>query len=372
MDVPKWMYQRRSRLSRPVLYTAIMALLAILTLFAWTTLFPVSVSSGSLADIDHVVLFMQENRAFDHYFGTMAGVRGFSDPNVQITNGKPVWYQDVDSALTNASDYLLPFYLNYLGGSWEEATQCMIAGDNGWNDNHAALNDGLNNKWALNNTPWSWGHFTRKELPIHFALAEGWTVGDMYQESVIASTNPNRVSWISGSINAPGSPQSPDEGGITIDNNEIPGCQGPNLNCYPLKWKTTPEIYQSQGVTWQVYQDIDNFDDNALAWFQQYQLAPNNSQLAIHGMTFLGLDTFYAQAASGTLPEISYIVGPAELSEHPPYQPKDGAWLQRAVAEAVINSPKYKNTVLIISWDGKIPFADCEHKLIRFRNWRFR
>lgn len=84
----------------------------------------------------------------------------------------------------------------------------------------------------------------------------------MYFRSVIASTNPNRVSWISGSINAPGSPQSPDEGGMYIDNNETPGCEGTNLNCYPLKWETTPEIYEKAGVSWQLYQDTDNFDVN--------------------------------------------------------------------------------------------------------------
>ena len=108
----------------------------------------------------------------------------------------------------------------------------MTAGDNGWTDNHAALNGDQNNQWALKNTPWSWGYFKRADIPVHFAIAEGWTVGDMYQvslqimvgiadfqESVIASTDPNRVSWISGSINAPGSPQSPDQGGTTIDNN---------------------------------------------------------------------------------------------------------------------------------------------------------
>jgi phospholipase C len=42
---------------------------------------------------------MQENRSFDHYFGTLAGVRGFGDPNVLIqdnnlpTNGKSLFYQ---------------------------------------------------------------------------------------------------------------------------------------------------------------------------------------------------------------------------------------------------------------------------------------
>lgn len=93
-----------------------------------------SVAAGSLADIDHVILFMQENRAFDHYFGSMAGVRGFSDPNVQVNpNSKPsVWYQEVNSELTNSSDYLLPWYLNYEGGDFLNATQCMVAGDNGW------------------------------------------------------------------------------------------------------------------------------------------------------------------------------------------------------------------------------------------------
>ena len=111
----------------------------------------------------------------------MAGVRGFLDPNVQTNSGTPVWHQDVTPALTNASPYLLPWYLNYEGGNWPEATQCMIAGDNGWLDNHAALNGGLNNRWATNNTPWIWGHFERSDIPVQFAIADGWTVGDMYQ-----------------------------------------------------------------------------------------------------------------------------------------------------------------------------------------------
>ncbi|KAF2094978.1 phosphoesterase-domain-containing protein [Rhizodiscina lignyota] len=313
--------------------------------------FALSAEAG-LSQIDHVVLFMQENRAFDHYFGTMAGIRGFKDPNrLQAPGHKPVWYQDVDSSLSNDTDSLLPWYLNYLGGDWVEATQCMSAGDNGWNDNHAALNDDLNNKWALNNTPWSWGYYKRSDLPVHFGIAEGWTIGDMYQESVIASTNPNRVSWASGSINAPGSPQTPDEGGITIDNNETPGCEGTDLNCYPLKWKTFAEYWEDAGVSWQLYQDVDNFDDNPLAWFQQFQQASNTSALGKKGMSFLGLDKFYEDAKNGNLPSISYIIGPAELSEHPPYQPKDGGWLQQQIVNAVVNGKNYDKTALIISFD---------------------
>jgi len=172
----------------------------------WTSLMAspitaLAATTGTLADINHVVLFMQENRAFDHYFGTMAGVRGFKDPNVQKKpSGQAIWYQNVTPALSNVTDTLLPWYLNYLGGDWDAATQCMSAGSNGWDANHAALGQDTNVNWPGGNTPWSWGHYTRKELPNHFAIAEGWTVGDMYQESVIASTNPNRVSWVSGTI----------------------------------------------------------------------------------------------------------------------------------------------------------------------------
>lgn len=68
-------------------------------------------------------------------------------------------------------------------------------------------------------------------------------------------------------------------------------------------------------------------------------------------MAYVGLEKFYEDAAAGTLPEISYIVGPAELSEHPPYTPKDGAWLQQKIVDVVTASPLYNSTVLIISYD---------------------
>jgi phospholipase C len=58
--------------------------------FVWC----VVASPYSLSSIEHVILFMQENRAFDHYYGTMAGVRGFADPNAQINpDGNSVFYQ---------------------------------------------------------------------------------------------------------------------------------------------------------------------------------------------------------------------------------------------------------------------------------------
>lgn len=163
---------------------------------------------------------------------------------------------------------------------------------------------------------------------------------------------PNRITWASGSINVPGSPQRPDQGGYPyIDNNVLPGCDADGINCYPLKWKTAAEYYLEAGISWQVFQDEDNFDDNPLAWFKQFQDLAKGSELWHRAVEGQSLDSFYARAANGTLPELSYIVGPSQLSEHAPYSPRDGAWLQRRIAEAVMRSPKYKRTLLIYSFD---------------------
>jgi phospholipase C len=106
-------------------------------------------------------------------------------------------------------------------------------------------------------------------------------------------------------------------------------------------------------VTWQVYQDVDNFGDDLLIdSFAQYQNAPADSPLTIYGSSYPGLQKFYDDAAAGTLPRVSWIVGPAELSEHATYGPQDGAWLQRQIVEAVVNGAAYNETVLMISYDG--------------------
>ncbi|GJJ08151.1 hypothetical protein Clacol_002359 [Clathrus columnatus] len=282
----------------------------------------------------------------------MAGVRGFADPNAHVSeNGKQVWFQLVDGTLSNDTEALLPFYINAAGGNLTQATQCMLAGSNGFTANHAALAQGDNNLWAIANTPYSWGYFLRQDIPTHFALAEGWTVADMYAQAAIATTHPNRAFWVSGSINVPGGPQQLDQGGVAIDNNETPGCEAPNLDCYPYSWKTTAEFYEEAGVSWQLYQGTDNFGDNPFAWFEQFQNAPANSTLAERAFAVLGLQAFYDAAANGTLPQISYIIGPGGLSEHPPWSPSDGAWLHQQVVNAVINSPKYSSTVLMVSYD---------------------
>lgn len=245
-----------------------------------------------------------------------------------------------------------PWYINYLGDKSANKVQCIGGGDNGWDAMHGSWNNGKGDGWAINDSPNSMAYFKRKDIPTHWDIAEGWTIADMSHQSVLGATDPNRIMWMSGSLNIPGSPTNPDgSGGMILDNSASPGCESPGLNCFPFTWKTFPEYLEDAGVSWQVWQDMDNFEDNMLAYFKQYQDAPTGSALREKGNSYPTLDKFYAAAAAGTLPQVSYIVGPQELAEHAPNMPIDGAWLQKKVVEAVANSPAFNETVLIISYD---------------------
>lgn len=132
----------------------------------------------------------------------------------------------------------------------------------------------------------------------------------------------------------------------------------PGVNCYPLNWTTYPESVQKASVSWEMWQDEDNFGDDPLAWFSYWQNLPVNSSLAYRGLGYPGLDAFYAAAKNGSLPMISWIIGPEELSEHPPFLPNDGAWLQQQIVNAMTSSPLYNRSALIVSWDGTyLPFS---------------
>jgi phospholipase C len=95
----------------------------------------------------------------------------------------------------------------------------------------------------------------------------------------------------------------------------LTGCDGPGFNCYPLTWKTTAEYYQEANVTWQVWQNVDNWEDNPFSWFEQFINAPNGSAYQIRGNSNTGLDAFFRAAHEGTLPQVSFIVSDQELTE---------------------------------------------------------
>src|SRR2546422_6630978 len=89
-------------------------LVAILALSLWA----MHGSTGTIADVQHVVIFIQENRSFDEYFGSLRGARGFNDPNALLfQNGNSALYQP------QSGGYVLAFHttnqsLNHVDHGW--------------------------------------------------------------------------------------------------------------------------------------------------------------------------------------------------------------------------------------------------------------
>ena len=162
-------------------------------------------TTGSLRDVKHVVMLMQENRSFDHYFGTLAGVRGFDDPEaLKLPNGRSVFYQP-DSQ--NPTGYMLPFHLDTHASSAQKIPSTSHA----WAVQHEAWNGGRMDRWLPAHRradgasgPYCMGYHTREDIPFQFALAEAFTLCDAYYCSVMGRTWPNRLYWMTGTIDPQG------------------------------------------------------------------------------------------------------------------------------------------------------------------------
>jgi phospholipase C len=292
--------------------------------------------TGTLADVGHIVVLMQENRSFDHYFGTLAGVRGFADPTpVKFQNGTSVFTQP------NGSGTLLPWHLD----TQTTSAQCVADLDHSWSGTHNAWNNGVYNGWVAAKTNKTMGFYTRADIPFQYALADAFTVCDANFCSVMGPTNPNRLYLWTGMIdpNATG-------GGPVTDNSEA-----------GYTWTTYPERLQAAGVTWKVYQETDNYDDNALAWFKQYKNASTTSPLYVNGMVKSSdsVAEFAADVTNNTLPQVSWIIAPAAKSEHPNYAPAPGAdYVSRILSALASNLNVWSKTVFILNYDENDGFFD--------------
>lgn len=312
-------------------------------------------NAASLSDIKHVVMLMMENRSFQHYFGTMSGVRGFADPNVLISDdGVPIWYQNV-TTLTDEADWLLPYWLNYVSG--EEAynkSQCLCAGDNNWIPTQQIMQSGFKD-WATIDTPQAWGYFKRQDIPYHYALAEAYTVSDHYHAAISTNTDSNRWFWQSGTINVPGSGLPLDAGGVVLDDDQTNGCAGTYLDCLPLKWKAYAQVLDEAGIDWRSYQNSYDWATNSgLFYFEAFQNSSTDSSLYQRGLVFDGnnsITTFQERALNGTLPEVSWVFPPGALQEHSPNAPNDGAYFINEIVGSVINGAAYKDTLVLLNYD---------------------
>lgn len=323
---------------------------------------PAAVRTGTLADIEHVVILMQENRSFDHYFGSLRGVRGFGDPRpYMLPSGRSVWHQPLGPG---RDDYLLPFRpaADNLGLQFIEDLP------HGWNDTHAAWNEGRYDAWVPSKGTTTMAYLTREDIPFHYALADAFTVCDAYHCSLMSSTDPNRYYMWTGYVGNDGQ-----GGGPVLDNAE----KG-------YGWTTYPERLEQAGIRWKIYQDvgdgldaaghwgwtsnpyIGNYGDNSLLYFNQYRNAEPGTPLydkARTGTNTLAGQSLFEQlrqdVQSGQLPQVSWITSPEAYTEHPSWPANYGAWYVDQVLDALVSNPEvWSKTALFITYDENDGFFD--------------
>jgi phospholipase C len=302
----------------------------------------------NLSKVKHVVIAMQENRSFDHYFGTLYGVRGFGDRTVgALPTGRPRWYQ---TDASNPKGYLLPYRLN----TKITAAEAIPSMSHAWSIQHAAWNFGQMDNWLQahlaadgpSTGPYTMGYFERSDIPFQYALADAFTVCDNYFCSMMGPTDPNRMMHMTGTVDPNGI-----NGGPALDNG------GGNYT-----WTTYAERLQAAGVTWKVYQQADNYGCNALEYMAAFNNAAADSPLSVYGT---GVSTLYSgapasdptqafeeDAKAGNLPTVSWIIPTSTDSEHPAFLPAAGASFIASKIEAIASNPvMWESTVFILNYD---------------------
>src|SRR5437588_1740996 len=262
--------------------------------------------------IEHVVIFINENRSFDSYFGTYNGVKGFSDGKalpLEDGSGKNIFYQPFPGAEGEPyGGHLLPFHFDTTKNG-----ECVCDISHEWKALHECWNGGKLDQFLevhLKTNPLfghnTMGYYTKQDLPFFHAVAENFTLCDHYHCSVLGPTDPNRLYSMTATIdlNATGGPSLETQ---TSKRTEYFG---------KFTWRTYPEQLQSAGISWKIYSTPDgDFGDDVLHYFKAYE---ENAELKAKAFTPSFPADFKADCQAGTLPQVSWVLASLTDSEHPP------------------------------------------------------
>jgi phospholipase C len=315
--------------------------------------------TGTIDDVEHIVILMQENRSFDHYFGTLRGVRGFDDPRaVRLSSGAPVWQQPGEGGPVS------PFHPD----APDLGLQFLVDLPHGWSDTQDAWNQGKYDRWVPTKSATTMAYLTRRDIPFHYALADAFTVCDAYHCSFLGATDPNRYHMWTGWLGNDGK-----GGGPVLDNSEA-----------GYDWSTYPERLARAGISWKIYQDagagldadhfwgwgddayIGNYGDNSLLYFHQYQNAAPGSALYEGARTATNIkdggalvDLFKEDVRAGKLPQVSWIVAPEAYTEHGNWPTNYGAWYISQFLDALTANPDvWSKTAFFLTYDENDGFFD--------------
>lgn len=316
---------------------------------------PAARQEGSIQDVKHIVILMQENRSFDHYFGAMRGVRGLGDPRpIPLESGKPVWYQ------SDGGTEIPPYHLDS-----KTTSALRVPGTpHGFPDSQAAWNQGKFGFWPRFKTKYAMGYYEREDIPFQYALAEAFTICDGYHCSITTGTDPNRIVFWSGSNF---NPDLCARGENCTDADSEPN----NLRCWikgalpepgytyqgsAFRWPTLPDLLEKAGISWRFYQDPNNNWTGAMHGclaFESFREAKPGSAIYEKGMRHWSLEQLAEDVKNGSLPLVSWVLPPSLWSEHPSVSsPLQGAEFTAKVLDALTANPEVWNkTVFLLTFD---------------------
>lgn len=356
-------------------------------------------AGSTFYDAEHIVLLMQENRSFDHTYGTLQGVRGFNDPRaITLPDKNPVWSQS-----NSAGETYAPFRLDIknTNATWMESLP------HAWSDQVDARNDGKYDKWLdtkpsgveqYKTMPLTLGFYSREDIPFYYSLADAFTVCDHNFCSSLTGTTANRLYFWTGTIRE--KPEAGSQAKVWNDDADYDS---------PVTWKTFPERLEENNISWKVYQNeigagsglkdehdqwLGNFGDNPLEYFPQYNVNSKPGELTgrekslherafttnkkdqhYHSLTKLKykdgdkehevtvpegdvLYQFREDVKNRQLPTVSWIVAPQKFSDHPS-SAWYGAWYISEVMDILTKDPEvWKKTIFILTYDENDGYFD--------------
>jgi phospholipase C len=306
---------------------------------------------AKITDIDHVVILMQENRSFDHYFGSYRGVRGFSDSSAAFQQPYP------GNTSSSPAGVLLPFHLDTTkldAACTHDITHDWVPQHQSWNN--GAMDGFVTSRLPINGNaaPLAMGYYTRADLPYYYAIADAFTLCDNYFCSAMGPTDPNRLYSMAASIDPDGKNGGPLLQTIVGNRQAFFG---------KLTYTTMPEQLQARGVTWKVYSSPDQslasglLSDSVLPFFKNFQDPSSALYQNAFGPQFA--TDFLTDAASGNLPQVSWIILSVVNSEHPPAPSLFGEnTLSSIVTALTANQAAWAKTALFVTYDENGGFFD--------------
>ena len=273
-----------------------------------------SLVTPTTTPIKHVIVDMQENRSFDHYFGFAPFVGKY---------GVPAGYSQPDGH----GGSVRPHHLTSL------TTKDI---QHGWRDMHAEHHGGAMDGFFTTDGDVALGYYTAAELPFYYGLFKTATLCVNYFCSVLGPTYPNRFYLAAGT-----------SGGITTNS-----VYGYGVFDYPI----ILDLLEAAGVSWKIYNigldDIPSGEsDNVFAFWTRWAHDPRTTALK---------DDYLQDLRLGRLPQVSFIVPSFSngLDEHPPGNVTVGMGLQQELITALQQSSAWASAAYILSYDESGGFFD--------------